>query len=162
MAGAVAETADDEEQRDVVEPEERSNDQAGPEWPKPGLEAIRDVRAPGRFLPEVAQECQDDDPQDERRRDAGEVGGERFDRGHALEEDRCPEGRGRWTEQGDEVPLRANPNISTKRTTTIDGAVARGARLLLPAWSPDGGWIAFVALDGATGSLRCGSRARTE
>jgi Tol biopolymer transport system component len=48
-------------------------------------------------------------------------------------------------------------DITTRQSVTIDGTTAGGARLharlLLPTWSPDGTWIAFIALDGATGSL---------
>ena len=44
-------------------------------------------------------------------------------------------------------------DITTQESVIIDGAIADGARLLLPTWSPDGRWIAFNALDAGTGSL---------
>ena len=45
-------------------------------------------------------------------------------------------------------------DVRTGETVNIERAVARGARLFVPTWSPDSAWIAFVALDGATRSIR--------
>jgi Tol biopolymer transport system component len=48
-------------------------------------------------------------------------------------------------------------DIASGRAVTIElsarGGARPRARLLLPAWSPDGNWISFVALDGQTSRL---------
>ena len=45
-------------------------------------------------------------------------------------------------------------DVATGATVTIDRTVAGDARLFVPSWSPDGRWIAFVAMNRASQAFR--------